>query len=48
VLLKNALGRGHKDGTPTTRPSDFPEEDLNEAVERRTLARVIGEQFGVS
>src|SRR5271157_2022295 len=28
--------------------ADFPDPDLNEAVERRTLARVIGEQFGVS
>ena len=27
---------------------DFPEQDLNEAVERRTLARVVGEQFGGS
>jgi hypothetical protein len=27
VLLKNYAGPGDKDGTPTTRPSDFPEAD---------------------
>ena len=38
VLLKNFTGRGHKDGTATIRPSDFPEEDFW-TTEEQTMAR---------
>ncbi len=40
-LLKNFTGRGHKDGTATIRPSDFPEEDFWTTEEQRMARRAL-------